>query len=41
MMIHDFDLVGWLIDDLQVSALATQSREVARCVIDLESGSSA
>lgn len=40
MMIHDFDLVGWLIDDPQVSALATQSRNVARCVIDLESGAS-
>lgn len=41
MMIHDFDLVGWLVDDLPVSVLATQSRELARCVIDLQSGSSA
>lgn len=40
MMIHDFDLVRWLVDDLPVSVLATQSRDVARCVIDLESGSS-
>jgi len=41
MMIHDFDLVGWLIDDPPVSVLAAQSREVARCVIDLQGGSSA
>ncbi len=41
MMIHDFDLVGWLADDPPVSVLATQSRELARCVIDLQSGSSA
>lgn len=41
MMIHDFDLVGWLVDDLPVSVLATQSRDLARCVIDLQSGSSA
>ncbi|MFD7749843.1 Gfo/Idh/MocA family oxidoreductase [Streptomyces sp. NPDC059698] len=40
MMIHDFDLVGWLVDDRPASVLATQSREVARCVIDLESGPS-
>lgn len=40
MMIHDFDLIHWLVDDLPVSVLATQSRAMARCVIDLESGSS-
>ncbi len=41
MMIHDFDLLGWLVDDQPTSVLATQSREVARCAVDLESGASA
>lgn len=40
MMIHDFDLAPWLVDDLPVSVLATQSRELARCIIDLENGAS-